>query len=213
MILLFGVVGWLAWPYIQDLLQQQRTDDRIMEKVMHRRQLVAQAPHSPASHEQLADALREANKLEDAIAEYELALRLEEQYAPAGGWHGGGGIEQKLKLTRMELGERQDPDKHGISLRTRQQPCTQCGHLANPGERMCPTCGAPLPVDSFWDTVRDPAMREMIVREASEFAIILAVIGIALWMTGWLTLEIRLVTFFAAFIVLCFRFLKRVGPD
>jgi tetratricopeptide (TPR) repeat protein len=213
-LLLLAVVGWLAWPYIQDRLMYQRQDDRILEKVVNRRHQVTLAPQSPASHEQLGDALREANKLEDALASYERALALEEQQPVNGaGWLSGGGIEHKIKLTQMELAERQNPDQHGQSLRTRQQACVKCGHLANPGDRMCPTCGAPLPVDTILDTIRDPDMRQMIIREASEFAVILTVIGIALWTTHWLTIQNRMIVLFAAVIVLSFRFLKRVGPD
>ena len=215
--LLLAIGGWIAWPYIQDMRAERRVDERILERVAHRQYLVVHAPHSPASHEQLADALREAGKLEDAIAEYEKSIALEATagvYAGGGaGYIGGGGVEQKLRLARLELDERREPEKHGQTLRTRQQPCMQCGNLANPGERLCPTCGAPLPTDTFFDTLRDPDMRSIIVKEATEFAVILGVTGIALYLTGWLRLEVRLVVFFAAAIVLANRFLKRIGPD
>lgn len=215
-ILILAVVGgWVGYLYLRDALLEGPNRQRRRDRVMARQAGVRAAPASPAAHEQLADALRDAEYLEDAIASYEKALDLERRSPTIQGVSAlvSVGAEQKLRLTRLELSEKLRPEEHGLTLRTRQGICHLCGNLTMPDERNCPTCGSPLPVNTMWDTMRRSDMRKSILWEGTQLFIGITLVGIALYIASWMPILLRFTVMFATIIVLAWRFLKSVGPD
>lgn len=86
--------------------------------------------------------------------------------------------------------------------------CRVCASLGLPEDRDCRNCGAPLPVDGFFDTLRHDGIRQSLVREMVQAGIMLLVIGIALLIASWMPIEIRGAIAIAALIVIPLRLLK-----
>ena len=215
-ILLLGVALWIAWPYLADRRTDRREDARLMEKVEMRRSALARAPESASAQEALGDALRDAGRLDEAIACYQKAQEMETRAGQAGDTIaaalGGTGLENKLRVSRLEAAE-QAQTVYGNTLATRQQVCRRCGALNEPSERACTTCGDLLPVDSVLDTVRGDAMRGQIVRESIELVTMVFVVLVALLITSILPLEVKGVLGVSATGVLLWRFLRRIGGN
>ena len=215
LLLLLLVGGWLGYVVARDYLYEAPARKQRRDKILARQEGVKASPQSPAAYEQLADALRDADYLEDAIACYEKAMEMERRtlQPQGGGWLGGAGVEQKLRLTRLEYAEKVHPEQHGRTLRTRQNICHQCGNLNMPDARNCVNCGLPLPVNTMFDTLRRPDMRSSILWEGAQLFIGLTLVGIALYIASWMEVLLRLTILFATVVVLAWRFLKSIGPD
>jgi hypothetical protein len=214
-ILLTFAGAWIGYLLLRDALYDAPNRRLRRERVLSRQASVRISPASPAAHEQLADALREADYLEEAIASYEKALSLESRSPVQQGASAlsSVGVEHKLRLTRLELAEKLRPEEHGLTLRTRQGVCPQCGNLSMPDERNCATCGFPLPVNTMWDTLRRPDMRSSIIWEGAQMFIGLTIVGIALYVASWMPILLRFAVMLSTVMVLAWRFLKSVGPD
>jgi ribosomal protein L40E len=216
LLLLALVVYWLVRDYLQDSIAGKQEKDQLARRTNLRRAMLARNPGSPAAHETLGDALRAEGDLPAALAAYEEALSLA-KYIPAGavdgGWLSGAGLENKLRLTRSEMAQRQDPEKFGMTMKTRQQVCRVCAALGQPEDRDCRNCGSPLPVDGFFDTLRHEGIRHSLVGEAIQAGVLLTVICIALLIASWMPIEIRGVIAIAALIVIPMRLLKKFGGD
>jgi membrane protein implicated in regulation of membrane protease activity len=217
LLLLVLVVAWLARPYLQERQQERHEEARRDEKVELRRAMVARMPESPSAHEALGDALRAAGKIHAAIASYQTALEWQERTVQSGQNSGGGdaagsmGLEQKLRLARLETDQTHHADRHGLTLHTRQQICRRCGDLNDSQERHCRTCDNPLPVDHFFDAWHRDEHRQRIIRESAEtFAMILVVLFAVLFASA-LPIEIQCCVIVSAVTVLLFRMLKRIG--
>jgi hypothetical protein len=215
LLLLILIVGWAAWIYAQDNGGDREGQARRRAKVAERQEAVRQNPTSPAAYEQLGDAFREADYLRDAVLCYEKAIELESRggLSIGSGWIGGAGVEQKLRLAQLELAQKERPEEHGMTLRTRQQVCHSCGALAMPGDRNCTTCGAPLSVNTMFDTMRHADMRRSLVQESVHFVIGMTIVAVALFVASEMPVLIRFSIAFATVIVLGWRVLKCVGPD
>jgi hypothetical protein len=207
--------GWIAWIVAQDSGGDREGRARRRQRVLECREAVAQNPTSAAAYEQLGDSCREAGYLQDAISCYEKAIDLESRGGLniGAGWIGGAGLEQKLRLARLELSEKEHPEEHGMTLRTRQQVCHSCGALAMPGDRNCTTCGTPLPVNTMFDTVRHADMRRSLAQESVHFVIGTVIVVVALFVASGMPILMRISIIFSTAIVLAWRMLKRVGPD
>jgi tetratricopeptide (TPR) repeat protein len=216
LLLLTLVIFWMVRDYLQDSIAGKQEKDQLARRTELRRSVLARNPGSPAAHETLGDALRAEGDLPAAIAAYEEALSLA-KYIPAGaadgGWLSGAGLENKLRLTRSEMAQKQDPEKFGMTMRTRQQVCRVCTYLGQPTDRDCRNCGAPLPVDGFFDTLRHEGIRHSLLGEAIQAGVMLTVICVALLIASWMPIEIRGAIAIAALIVIPMRLLKKFGGD
>ena len=215
LLLLLIVGGWAAFLYIRDALNDAPARKRLRENILARQYAVRMAPQSPAAYEQLADSLREAEYLEDAIAMYEKAIDIERRtpQAQGGGWLGSVGVEQKLRLTRLEYAEKVHPEQHGRTLRTRQNMCHGCSQINNPDDRNCSNCGAPLPVNTMFDTLRRSDMRASLFWESAQTLIGLILVALALFLASWMDVLVRLLILMIAVIIFAARLLKNIGPD
>jgi tetratricopeptide (TPR) repeat protein len=208
---------WIAWTYLSDYRVAWREKKWRDEKVAMRRQVLARSPDSPAVLESLGDAMRERGDLSEAISCYEEALFMAGRMSVTGagglGDVAGGGLENKLRLTRMELAQERDPAAFNATLRTREQVCSRCGALALPFVTQCETCGAPLPVNSMFDTWRNNDMRKSLTFEALHAGASLTIISICLLYASTLEPLMKFTVLFSAVIAIAARLLKRVGPD
>ena len=213
---LLAILGlWLAWPYLQDRRTDRREAERLDAKVAQRRALAARMPDSPAAHEALGDALREAGKIHGALDAYKAALESQERVTLAGGATsatlGGTGLEQKIRLGRLEAEQTHDGARFGTTLQTRQQVCRQCGMLCPPQARACDECGRELLVDGFLDTWHRDDHRKKIVRESIELVAMIHIVFLAVYFASWLPIEVQGCLGVSATGVLLWRFLKRIG--
>ncbi len=204
---------WIAWPYLQERGADRQEDDRLNEKVALRRAVVARTPESPSAHEALGDVLREAGKVHNAIAAYQIALDLEAKAAATNGAAlGGTGLEHKLRLTQLEADQSHGgPAGYGTTLETRQQVCRRCGALNAAQAPACASCGDTLLADRFFDTWRRDDHRTKIKREVIESLVMIHVVLLALYFASWLPLEVQGTLGISATAVLLWRFLKRIG--
>lgn len=178
------------------------------EKVQMRRDAMERLPDLPSTHEHLGDALREAGDVAGAIVEYDAALALTK---PSGDTLVvSTGLETKRRLAALELDQEQHPERHGLTLRTRQSLCRTCGTVAGPDERDCPSCGAPMPVNTFLDTLQHNVIREDILRTLKETLAIVAVVVVAVCFMSFLSIEVRCCLVIAAIIVVPLRLLKSI---
>jgi hypothetical protein len=215
LLLLVLISGWIAWIVAQDYGGDREDRARRRQKVEACREAVAQNPTSASAHEQLGDAFREADYPRDAALCYEKAIELESRGGLniGAGWVGGAGVEQKLRLAQLELSEKEHPEEHGRTLRTRQQVCHSCGALAMPGDRNCTNCGAALAVNTMFDTVRHADMRRSLFQESVSFVIGMTIVAVSLFVASQMPVLLRFSIAFSTAIVLAWRVLKRVGPD
>lgn len=213
-LLLFSVAGWVAWTYYADRRETRGDDHRREEIVETRRRVAERLPDSPAAQEALGDALRAAGRPAEAVVCYEQALAREAEIDENGPQRADTsvGIENKLRLTRTEV-ELAGRPAYGETMATRQQVCRTCGALNGPQTPNCAACGAPLPVDSFFDTLRNHQARRDIGGQTAEFVAMMAVVLLALTIASWLPLEVKGVLLMSTTIVLAWRFLKRIGGD
>lgn len=214
--LLAAVIFWMARDYLQDSIAEKQEKIQLARRTELHRAMLARSPGSPAAHEKLGDALRTEGDLSAAADAYTEALSLT-KYLPSGtmdgGWLSGAGLENKLRLTRSEIAQRKDPEKFGLTTKTRQQICRACAFLGQPEDRDCRNCGAPLPVNGFLDTLRHDGIRHSLIGEAIQAGVLLLVIGIALIIASWMPVEIRGALAIAALIVIPMRLLKKFGGD
>jgi hypothetical protein len=77
----------------------------------------------------------------------------------------------------------------------------------------CETCGAPLPVNSMFDTWRNGDMRKSLTFEALQAGASLTIISVCLLYANSLEPLMRFTVLFSAVLAITGRFLKRVGPD
>ncbi|GAB4467423.1 MAG: hypothetical protein OHK0029_39370 [Armatimonadaceae bacterium] len=124
---------------------------------------------------------------------------------------GGTGLETKLRLTRLELEQMQDPEQFGQTLRTRQPVCRICGNLAGSNDRDCPFCGAPLPVNTLLETMQHQVIRHEILRGGMWVGIHLGIVGICIWLVGWLPPLAKISVIIASVIVIPLRLLQKIG--
>jgi len=210
--LLLLAAAWLGWDYLQDRLAAHRDQERRAEGLRLRRQHLTHAPDSPAAHERLGDALREYGDLPEAIAAYEKAITLMASTGAEGaGWVAGGSLENKIRLTRLELAQEESPEQYGLTLATREQTCRTCGTLAGPKDRRCPSCDTPLPADGFLETLRRPEFRHSILGEALHAGLLFSIVLIALVLASWMPIEVRGAIAISALIVLPIKLLKKIG--
>jgi ribosomal protein L40E len=215
-IFLFTVVAlWFAYDVLSDRFADRRERDRQKEIIDLRRRVLGIAPESPAAFEKLGDALREAGHAAEALACYEeaqeMTARLPAETLTGAGLIGGSGLDNKIRLTRFELAH--DPAAHGETIRTRQQVCRRCGNLSSYHARNCETCGEPLPVDSFLDSLRRADIRKPILRETATTVSMFAIVLVAVLFASWMPLEVKGVLLIATAAVLAWKFLRTVGGD
>ena len=106
LILLVLLAVWIFADYGREARARRMDDERRAKKATLRRVLLAREPESPASFERLGDALREADDPSEAIACYEEALELRRSIP---GDTASFGLENKLRLARLEQNERDHP--------------------------------------------------------------------------------------------------------
>lgn len=213
-ILLAAVVYWLVRDYVQDTIAGNQEKDYLARRTETRRESLQRNPGSPAAHETLGDALRAEGDLSGALAAYEEALSLTKYVAASAGdgiYLSAAGLGNKLRSTKSEMAQREDPAKFGMTMKTRQQVCRSCASLSLPDARDCENCGQPLPVDSVFDTLRHDGIRQSLVGEAIHSGVLLLVIGIALLIASWMPIEVRGAIAIAALIVIPWRLLKKFG--
>lgn len=213
-LLLIGVL-LLLWPYISDHRAEQYEDRKRREKVEMRRQYVGQAPDSPAAFEALGDAMRAAGYLEEALASFEIAKEMvsKQGAASGGGWIPGAGLDNKMHLTRVELMQERNPEQFQATLQTRPPVCGKCGSLGMPFDRDCQSCGAPLPVDGFFDSWHHKGIRKELAKDTAQMLAGLFIIWSAMLFVSFLPPLMRLTVAVSAVIVIPLRLLKKVGPD
>ncbi len=214
--LLVLVFGWIVWSSVSDAHRDRSEARRQAQKIALRRRILENQPESVAAYEQLGDALRAANFPQDAADCFARAIALEAEHPATGsGMFAGSGLDNKLRLTRLEAAQDAGLTRatYGQTIRTRQQICRQCGMLGHPTDTECQVCGAPLPVDGFFDTLKNKKMVRSMTRETIEAMTMVFVIGIALSLASWMPMEIRATIAIAALPVIAWRFLKSIGPD
>ncbi len=205
----------LILPYLSDYWGERSEEKRRVQKVELRRQYVGGNTDSPSAFEGLGDAMREAGMLEEAIAAYQIAKELIEKGGKnqGGGYFPGAGLDSKLRITQVELAQERSPELYESTMRTRPPICSKCGHLGMPFDRDCQTCGAPLPVDSFFDTWKHKGIRNSIIRDTGQMVAGLCIVWAAMLIVDSLPDLMRLSVSVAAVFVIPLRLLKRVGPD
>jgi hypothetical protein len=213
-LLLIGIVLLLA-PFAFEALADKREQKCYTQKLALRRYHIGLAPESPTSFEHLGDAMREAGHLEEAIASYQISKEMaEKQGGNAGaGYFAGAGIDNKIRLTRIELQAERTPEQVEATLRTRPPVCSKCGHVGFPGDKDCQSCHAPLPTDSFFDTMKHKTIRAEILKETATMLSGWFIIAAALWLISGLPDIIRITVVVVSCFVIPLRLLKRVGPD
>jgi len=215
-IFLFVIVGlWFAYDMLSNRLPDRRESARQKEILEVRRRILGIAPDSPAAFEKMGDALREAGQAAEAIACYERAQAMATQLAPEAplgiGTVASAGLENKIRLTRFELNH--SAVAHGETIQTRQQVCRRCGNLSAYDARTCATCGEPLPVDSFLDSIRRADIRRPILRETAQTVCMFAIVLTAVMLASWMPVEVKGVLLIATAAVLAWKFLRTIGGD
>ena len=199
----------LVW-WIVERLQRQREDTqenrRRAEVLALRQKYVGLRPDDPVAQERFGDALREASYPAEAIAAYAAAERLH------AGSANGANLASKIRLTRLDVTERHNPEQLGQTLTTRESVCPRCGKLNLPQRATCDHCGAALLVHGFWETAtRGGKMRGDLLREVwpllAKFTLLIVAIACATFLPD----EVRFATLIAAIIVVPFVVLKQVG--
>lgn len=197
--LILLVAAWIAWPFLMDRRVDRQEDQRALEKIAVRRRFVDHNPESAMAHEALGDALREAKRFPAALAAFEAAQRL---------GVGSPGLETKIRLARLDCAEMTGE----VAPRRREQACRTCGTLGAPDAEHCRACGAPFPVDGFFDSMKKGnRMRHGLIRELTESMTMLAIVCVAIGIAVNLSVEIRVCLIISTFGVLLWRFLKRIG--
>ncbi len=145
--------------------------DRLDEKIEAHWRLLARTPDSPAAHEAPGDVLRAAGRADEAVAWYQAALDLETK-AAAGGQPFGAGLAAGGRGWRTSCAWRgTTPRAAGSSPTARRwrrgSRCAGAAGAERPLDRACGSCGALLPVDSLFDTLRGDRMRRDIFRETA----------------------------------------------
>jgi len=214
--LLVLVFGWIVYSSLSDYRRDRNEARRQAHKVALRRRILENQPESVAAYEQLGDALRAADFALDAADCYQRALVLEADQPNTGaGMLAGSGLDNKLRLTRLEAAQNAGGARatYGQTIRTRQQICRQCGMLGQYTDTECQTCGASLAVNGFFDTLKNKKMVRSMTRETIEAMTMVFVIGIALSIASWMPLEVKGCIAIASLPVIAWRFLKSIGPD
>ena len=210
--LLTVVVLLLAYRFVRDSTAESREAARDTQKIQARRDAVHRSPQSPASHESLGDALRDAGRYRDTLIAYENA----ERHGAAGeasgsGLVGGGGLAGKIRLVRLDA--RQDaerPASHVAQAARRESVCRQCSTVNAPDAMHCAACGLDLPTNSFLETWLRDDIRRPILREARDGAMISAVLLLALYLASWMPIEVKGVLLISTVAVLVFKGLRSI---
>lgn len=211
-ILLFIVAVVYIGRSLSEQARSQEEVRRLADRVTLRRGAVARAPQSPAAYESLGDALRESGQYAEAMQSFEQARYLMAMDATLGsGSVAGGGIETKLKLTGLDITEeRSRPSSYVAQIAARSSVCRQCSTVNTPNAKYCVSCDNPLLANTFLEAWQREDLRNPILREVREGAVICAVIGIALYICSWMPLEIKGVLAFATLIVLVWKGLRAI---
>ncbi|MBC8136430.1 MAG: hypothetical protein H8F28_11135, partial [Fibrella sp.] len=95
-LLLLLVAVFIVYRFASDRADDSRQTARDTQNIALRRAALVRTPHSPASHESLGDAFREAGRYIEARTAYETARNMMEEHEATGvGQLGGGGLDNK----------------------------------------------------------------------------------------------------------------------
>ena len=200
------VFVWWTVERLQ-LHKEQAGETRRREEILALRQkYVGLRPDDPVAQELFGDALRQAGYSHEAIQAFSTAERLHVG-SPA-----GVNLASKIRLTRLDLMEKVNPERLGQTLQTRESVCRRCGKLNLPHQESCEHCGAALLVSGFWETVgRGGKMRGELLREIwpllAKFALILTAVACATFLPD----EMRFAILIATLLVIPFALLRQLG--
>jgi ribosomal protein L40E len=210
--LLLLVAAFIAYRFLSDRAVDARQAARDTEKIALWRAALVRDPHSPASHESLGDALREAGRYTEALRFYETARGMMEGHEATGAGHlGGGGLDNKIRLVSMDVTEELErPKSYQAQVIRRETICRQCGALNAPDATHCAQCGKGLLSNSFLEAWHRDDIRYPILREVREGAIMVAIVLLALYLASWMPLEIKGVLLLSTIIVLVGKGLRAI---
>ena len=200
LVVTFGLAGYVWWR--SGVSRRQEAQEEA-ERASYRRR-IAEDPANLGAYELLGDSLRRAGRLDEAQAAYEDALN-------------AGADERIHDRTRYKLGQlaldldaqAQQAEAGSFGWRRRRPIreayfCHVCGEANHPARRTCERCGKPLPLDSYWDALRDKET----VRATLESVSILFVLAVVLHVFAALPIEVKGVLLIATIMVLGWRFLQ-----
>ncbi len=210
--LLLLVAGYIAYRFVADRADDARQASRDTQRIAQRRAALVRDSNAPSSHEAFGDALREASRYREALVAYETAERLMAGGEATGvGILGGGGIENKIRLTRLDLTEEAErPASYLAQVARRESVCRQCGALNTADATHCVQCGLDLPTNTFLETWHRDEIRRPILREIREGVMIIAVVLLALYLSSWMPIEIQGLLLISTICVLGWKGLKAI---
>ncbi|MBV9849024.1 MAG: hypothetical protein JO250_04970 [Armatimonadetes bacterium] len=182
--------------------QARREEARQAEERAGYRRRIAQDPKNAGAHEALGDSLRAAGQWQEAHEAYLGALEVSGEEAMT--------TRVEYKLRQLDLGARERA-AHQSPQSQKPPPdlcfCRQCGGANSPTRRVCETCGAAFPHDTFREALRD----KEVLRASAETTACVLVLCAALWVASAQPLEVKGILIMAAIIVVAWRFLQAIG--
>jgi len=210
---LLFVAGWITYSFVADQAADSQRVKQDNEKVAYRRKAVEMHPDSAGAYESLGDALREADQYAEALSAFEAAKNLMEAGGGDGaGLIGGSGLENKIRLTRMDLedAQRSTGSSYTERLASRESFCRQCGTLNSADAKKCVACGRDLPVNTIIETWQRDDIRRPILREFGQSVIMITIVVIALCIANWMPIEVKGVLLLSTIIVLTWKGLRAI---
>ena len=193
------MLAGFVWAHVARLRRDEAL--RAAEREGLRRR-IAQDPQNAGAHEALGDSLRTAGQFQEAREAYLAALTAA----------GDGPISERLqyRLRQLDLDIRERTARSsGRSAKPAPDLffCRQCGGANVPTRRVCETCGATLPYDTFQAALRD----KEVLRASLESGACLVVMFAALTVAAAQPLEVKGCLIMSTVIVVAWRFLQALG--
>jgi hypothetical protein len=104
------------------------------------------------------------------------------------------------------------PPATSVTRKTREEVCPQCGEVVRAETRFCSLCGAQMPAETMLDVLRGEKTREDFLQELRRVGAVLGVATVAMLISFWLPLALKIVLVLAIIAVTAFYFLNRIGP-
>lgn len=206
-LLLTGIAGLIGHDLWASHREARGEVDRRSETTRRWLAVAEASPGDPAAWSRLGDALRSDDLPEQAIEAWRRAM----QTASTASATVSEDWPHKIRMAQRDIEERSQGKWQARTLSQREQPCRTCGAIAPPDARACGSCGAPLPVDSIDQVVRNPALRRALSQEGRPILLRFGATALAFAIAPWLPTELRVVLTLATLAVIPFWLLRRFG--